>query len=130
MDKPTKLTIENLLARKEQAMQAKEKYKDIETKILGESCLLTIKKLPLHQFLTIMDNTQGETTMTDDFELNKELIYKTCPIFQSSRLQEEYECSEPYDIVNILFEDNIVEIGNVAAEIMGFYGVDTDTVKN
>lgn len=116
-----KLTLDDLIARKTQGETDKLAYKSVFVPSLGGE--LTFKKLPLRQMMQLVDGVSTNDSLTDQFEVNKELIYKACPILQSAELQAAYNCAEPYDIVPAVFCDNISEIGDVADKILEFYGL-------
>ena len=52
---------------------------------------------------------------------------------QDKRLQEAYECAEPYDVVMRVLDDNIGAVGELTAAILDFYGMGDsirDQLKN
>jgi len=120
-----KANLERLLERK--LKRNNEIYKDIEVKELDLS--FTVKKLELSQYLHIMDSYKGmEDTISGNFEMYKEIIYNSVPLLHDKKLQEEYGCHEPFDIVPAVFEDNLMAISNFALSITSLYGVDSESL--
>ena len=126
-----KATLEELIARSQQAQNDKLITKDIELKPLN--LVLTVRKIPIARALRIIDSNQGEGVIAK-FELYKQLIYECVPLFQNEKLQQAYDCAEPTDIVAKVLQDNINLIGLVGDEICKFYGFDdgkaVDELKN
>lgn len=118
-----KITLEQLIARKEQGQRDKMAYKEIEIDILDGK--LTVKRLPLTTVLNMLDNMGENAKTSNSIEFSKELIYKSCPLFQDKKLQSVYaeEISEPYDIVTVIFDDNVGVINDVTGKILAFYGL-------
>ena len=122
-----KITLEQLIARKQQGERDKLKYKDMETPI----GVLTVKKLPLTSVLRMMDSMGKNPNTSESVELEKELIYKSCPIMQDKKLQEAYadEIVEPYDIVTAAFDDNVSTLSDITDKIFEFYGLNNAEVE-
>lgn len=118
-----KITLEELIARKEQSQRDRLGYKEVEVKSLGGN--LMIKRLPLSTVLRMLDGAGDKRSALEAMEFSKELIYKSCPMLQDKKLQSVYaeQISEPYDIVTAVFDENIGEINNVTESILGFYGL-------
>lgn len=119
-DRNTKLTLDALIARKAQRDEAKMEFKDVYFERLG-GCL-TFKKLPLLKVIDLVDGADG-TGLRESLEMQVQLIYRCCPVMQDKRLQAEYECDEPTDIVCGLFEDDLGAIAEASAAILDFYGM-------
>lgn len=116
-----RLTLEDLIARKAQREETKPALKTVCLEKLGGE--LTIKKLPLADMLRLMEGVGEEATLRENLEFEVELIYKCCPLFQDKRLQEEYDCVEPTDIVCKVLEDDLGAIAELSAAILDFYGM-------
>lgn len=116
-----KLTLDALIARKEQRDSVKTEFRDVPVECLGGT--LTIKKLPLSQMLTLLDRQDDNAGLKENLDFETELIYRSCPMFQDRHLQEVYECAEPYDIVMKVLDDNIGAVGDLTAAILDFYGM-------
>lgn len=124
MTKGTKLTLSDLLARKEQREKDQTEYKAVYVDCLdGE---LTLKKISLSRFLDMMGGIDEGTSPAEAMRAQAELIYQCCPLFQKKELQEAYECVEPTDVVFRVLDDNIMAISQLTAEIQSFYGMDLD----
>lgn len=119
--KLTKLTLESLIARHEQRDAEKAEFREIEVPALGGT--LVFKKLPLTEFLNMMDQQGDNPSLRESVDFEVELIYKSSPTLQDKKLQAEYECEEPTDIVYRLLDDNLGAIGSLSAEILDFYGM-------
>lgn len=128
-----KATLDDLLARKSQAMQARMIIKQIDVPLLGMS--LTVEKIPLSRVLGLIDKYNGDDSLSSKFELYKELIYLSCPMLQNKELQEAYEVADPLDIITVLLEQNLGAITKLGDEISEMYGLSdpnktVDDLKN
>lgn len=129
MDNQKKLTLEALIAKKEQRQQDKAAYKDVYVESLG-GCL-TLKKLPAMRFAAMMGKYDSS-----DFEQNLafevELIYASCPMLQDKALHEAYDVKDPMDIVLAVLDEDLGALGTLAEAITGFYGLGeiSDAAKN
>lgn len=117
-----KATLEELLARKEQAAAAKTQFKDIEVPSLG--LVFTVQKLPLAKMLSILDGMDEAEGISGKFEQYKEIIFHSVPLFQQQKLLDAYDLAEPYDIVPAVLEDNLAAIGELGDGIVAMYGLD------
>ena len=124
-----KATLEALLERKTQAMKAKMAVKEINVPVLGMA--LTVEKLPLARVLNLIDKYKDDDSLNGKFELYKELIYISVPLFRST---QAYEVVEPSDIVTLLFEQNLTAITSLGDKIAAMYGINgaeaVEEVKN
>lgn len=116
-----KLLLEDLLDRARQSENDKIKIREYYSEILGGT--IQVNKMPLRKITELMDNVSNADSISESFDGNVELIYKSVPIFQNKELQATYGCVEPYDIVAKIFDDNINEINNLAEFILSFYGL-------
>lgn len=126
-----KLTLSDLIVRKEQRESSKADYRDIKVEALGG--ILTLKKLPLSQVLTMLDDQDENAGMKENLDFEVELIYKSCPMLQNKELQEAYGCQEPYDIVLRVLDDNVGALAELANAVLDFYGMGDsirDQLKN
>ena len=131
MKKLTKLTLEDLIAKKEQREASKSEYREVPVPSLGGT--LTLKKLPLSQMLGLMDAQSDDAGMKENLDFEVEMIYKSCPMLQDKRLLAAYDCAEPYDIVMKVLNDNVGAAAELAAAVMDFYGMGSsirDQLKN
>lgn len=126
-DKKTKLTLDALLARKAQREAAKPGHKDVYIEAL-DGCL-TVRKLPLLQVIDLIDGAGDDASLRENLDLQAQLIYKCCPMMQEKRLQAEYECGEPHEIVYRLLDDDLGAVSELSAAILDFYGMG-DTVRD
>lgn len=120
MENGKKLTLEALIAKKEQRQAAKAEFKEVWIPSL-EGCL-TLKKLPATRFAAMMGRFDSE-----DFEQNLqfeiELVYACCPMLQKAELQEAYGVKDPHDIVLAVLDDDLGALGTLAEAVTGFYGL-------
>ena len=101
--------------------EAKMAVKEINVPVLGMA--LTVEKLPLARVLNLIDKYKDDDSLNGKFELYKELIYISVPLFRSTQLQEAYEVVEPSDIVTLLFEQNLTAITSLGDKIAAMYGI-------
>lgn len=125
MNKETKITLDTLLARKEQAKEDKNKRNRRELYIPSLGGTITIKP-PTRA-------TISEAKDTDDDTLaDRYLVYECVvePDLKDKRLQDAYGCAEPDEIVDRVFE--LGEIGKIAMECMDMAGFNNsvEAVKN
>lgn len=126
--KLTKVTLEELIRRKTQAENSRMEYKDIDIPLLGIS--IPFQKLPVTSVLEMMEELNSGIGIGKNYEKCVELIYNSCPIMRNEKLLEG--CAEPYDIVALIFNDNIKAILDTGAKIMNeFYGAsEEEEIKN
>lgn len=127
-EKMKRATKESLLARA-QKRDDKTKYKEYNSKVLGETLL--VKKHKLSRICEILDMADEENAK-GGLELYKQLIYESVPILQDKELQEAYGCVEPYDIVTEILDDSLGEINKLAEFILEMYDLKdlAQNVKN
>ena len=124
MDKRTKLTLDELLRRKEQMLAAKKTKTTAEMYIPSLDATITIEEPDggLARDAVAMEAGEGD----------KYLCYNCIkePNLKASSVQEAYGCAEPTDIVDILFKPG--EIPQVAKACMELAGYDNGVkqVKN
>lgn len=120
-----KLTLKELIAKKEQVLNGKKKTRNLYIKSLN--AVITIEKPSIE---TIMDSFKIE----DGVESDKYLVYNCIiePNLKDKELQQVYGCIEPIDILKI-FDDG--EISSIAKECMNLGGYTesvsvVDDIKN
>lgn len=124
MNKNTKLTLTELLRRKEQMLESKKTKKTIDLYVKSIDATITIKEPDgaLCRDANDMDAGVGD----------KYLCYEciTEPNLKSKEVQDAFGCTEPMDVVDIIFEPG--EIPQIAIECMklaGYMG-GVEQVKN
>lgn len=112
MSNTTKLTIKNLIAKKEQILNNRRATRDLYVKSLDS--VITIEKPSIE---TIVDASKIENGVESD----KYLVYNCIvePNLKDKELQQAYGCVEPIEILKI-FEDG--EISSIAIECMNLAG--------
>lgn len=133
------ITLEMLIAKKEQSNNDKMKVVLFNSEVLGGT--IEVRKLKARDVIKIMDSTDSKST-EEAYNANCKLIYKHCPILQEKELQEMYEVAEPYEVVVPVFEENLGEINKLSNFILSLYGLteseqvskaieeETDDIKN
>ena len=114
------ITLEMLIAKKEQSNDDKMKIVLFNSEVLGGT--IEVVKLKAREVIKIMDSAEDKSTDCA-YKANCKLIYKHCPILQKKELQEVYEVAEPYDVVMPVFEENLGEINKLATFILSLYGL-------
>ena len=122
MEKGKKLTLEALLAKKEQREAERFAVRRVEVPSLGGT--LDLERIPLTRIAAMMDGIGGDS-MVDSLAFDAELIYACCPMMRNRELQAAYECAEPTDIVFRLLGDNMGEVNLMGSEILKMYGLDS-----
>lgn len=132
MNKTTKATLESLLARKQQAQESKPQFVEVSVDKLGLS--FTVQRQPLTRILSMIDSYDGRTGLADKFEMYKEIIYSSVPLFQQKELHEEYAPAVPSDIVSMILDDDIQAVSQLGDGICSLYGLSNgdavETIKN
>ena len=126
MDKQTKLTLEEVLRRKEQILEAKKQRKRCDLYIDSLGGIITIAE----PRKGIISDAKG---MDDDNEANKFVVYDCVvePNLKNQKLQTEFNCGEPTDIVDIFFkEGEIAQIATKAMELAGYMKGSVQELKN
>lgn len=127
MEKGKKLTLEALLAKKEQREASKYEVHQVNIPSLG-GCL-QLEKIPLARVAALMDQIDGES-MAENLDFNVRLIYACCPMLKNKDLQEAYRVSEPTDIVCAVLDDNVGDINLIVSAILSMYGLsDSNNLK-
>lgn len=133
------ITLEMLIAKKEQSNNDKMKVVLFNSEVLGGT--IEVRKLKARDVIKIMDSTDNKST-EEAYNANCKLIYKHCPILQDKELQVVYEVAEPYEVVVPVFEENLGEINKLSNFILSLYGLtdseqvskaieeETDDIKN
>lgn len=114
MNKETKITLEEILRRKEQMMNAKKTKKTAQIYVESLDGVIEITQ-PDDEVLadsTEMGGTEGDTYA----------VYNcvTEPPLKSKELQKEFGCAEPTDIVKVVFESG--EVSKIAQECIKLAG--------
>lgn len=120
METGKKLTLEALLAKKEQREMDQMTLRRVEVSSLGG--YLVLEKIPLTRLVGMLDRV-ADDSLADNLALNVDIIYACCPLFRNKELQEQYHCAEPTDIVCAVLDDNMADIDRIVTEIMGMYGL-------
>ncbi len=125
MDKTTKITLDTLLARKEQAIEDKRKNSTGELYVQSLDGTITVKP-PTRAILSDARETDNDS-LADRY-----LVYQCVvePNLKDKKLQDAYGCGEPDEIVDKIFE--LGEVGKIAAECinMAGFGNSVEKVKN
>lgn len=124
MNKKTKLTLEELLRRKEQMLQAKKTKRTQDLYIKSLDAVITIEEPTgeLCRDANDMDAGEGDKYMC--LESVRE------PNLKSRELQEAFGCNEPMDIVEKIFlPGEIPQIAIACMKLAGYMG-GVDEIKN
>ena len=124
MSKKTKLTLQELLRRKEQMLAAKKKKATKELYVASIDATITIEEPDGALCRDANDMEPGEGDKYLCYECVKD------PDLKSKEAQEAFGCAEPMDIVEVVFKAG--EIPQIAIECMklaGYMG-GVEQVKN
>jgi len=114
MTKRTKLTLAELIRRKEQMLAAKKVKKTQDLYVKSIDAVITIEEPDNALCRDASEMEQGEGDKYLCYECIKE------PNLKSHELQEAFGCSEPMDIVDIIFAPG--EIPQISVECMKLAG--------
>lgn len=115
------VTLEALIERKQKAQLCTMQTKEVEIPLLNMK--VTVVKQPLTRVLRVMDDYKDLTKLSSQYELYKEIIYMSVPLFQNEELHSAYECAEPMDVISRVLEDNIDAISSLGEAIISMYGI-------
>ena len=116
MTKIKKLTIDELL---------KEKDINVSSEMYYDSAVLNrridFERIKNKKVLDMMQEVSDGTL--DLFSANLYLIYLSVPMFRNEELQKKYENDgNPYEVVESIFKNDVMDITNFGAKILSFYG--------
>ena len=59
------------------------------------------------------------------------LIYTCCPLFKAPEFRDVYTAKEPYDVVEAIYSNNVLEFSKLTEKILNLYGfgVEADIKK-
>ena len=114
MNKETKITLEEILRRKEQMLNAKKTKKTAQLYVESVDGVITITQPD--------DDVIADATEMGGAEGDTYAVYNcvTEPPLKSKELQKEFGCAEPTDIVGIMFERG--EVSMIAQECVKLAG--------
>lgn len=114
-----KLNLEELVARATQSKADKFQVRMVEIDREGNTIQATKKDLR-----TVSKTLDMETKTTNDrFQAEMKLVYDHCSVLHEKELQAAYNCAEPLDVVEKVFESNMGLIEKAAEEILDMYGL-------
>ena len=114
MDKKTKLTLAELLKRKEQIIAAKKTKKTQNLYVNSLGAIITIEEPEASLCRDVSDMEAGEGDKYMCYECIKE------PDLKSKEVQDAFGCAVPMDIVEMIFAPG--EIPQIAVECMKLAG--------
>ena len=122
-----KLNLEELVARATQSKADKLKVKMLTIDREGNTIQAMKKDLR-----TVSKTLDMETETTNDrFQAEMKLVYDHCQVLHEKELQAAYNCTEPLDVVEKVFESNMGLISKAAKEILDMYGLaDEESAEN
>ena len=125
-----KATAEMLIAKKLQGEYDKMKIKTVNVGSLGFS--LELRKPGIQKVLELLDEAQQDDSMMGNIRFEEKLVYESCKMLHDKKLMEEFECTEPPDIVLKILDENMEELDKLSGIVLGFYGLNEldDKVKN
>ncbi|MFR4872970.1 MAG: hypothetical protein ACLUAK_06905 [Dialister invisus] len=112
-----KATLEELLRRKMQSENDRNAFFPVESKEIGLTFM--VQKLPIPKIIDMLDDfkiTNGETSTKENFEGAVRIIYESVPMLHDEKLRKGL--TEPYDVVPVVFGDNIGAIVDFAQAII------------
>lgn len=114
-----KLNLEELVERATQSKADKLKVKMLTIDREGNTIQAMKKDLR-----TVSKTLDMETETTNDrFQAEMKLVYDHCQVLHEKELQAAYNCTEPLDVVEKVFESNMGLISKAAKEILDMYGL-------
>lgn len=114
---PKKATLEELLRRKTQSGNERNTFFPVESKEAGLTFM--VQKLPIDKVIDMLDDfkvVNGTTSTKENFEGAVRIIYESVPMLHDEKLRKGL--AEPYDVVPLVFGDNIGAIVTFAQAII------------
>jgi hypothetical protein len=124
----TKLTFDELIARKLQKDKDRLNFKEIEVPSYGGT--LTFERPLDEDLIPCIDEAKAGGGLKDALEAYDKIIYTCCPMLKDPKLHEQFGVKNPLDIVKTLFDMNDrLTVGNELMEFSGITGL-ADKIKN
>lgn len=112
-----KATLEELLKRKMQSENDRNAFFPIKSEKIGLTFM--VQKLPIDKVIDMLDDfkfVNGATSTREGFEGAVRIIYESVPLLHDEKLRKGL--AEPYDVVPIVFGDNVGAIVDFAQAII------------
>lgn len=123
MDRHTKLTLDEMIRRKEQVMAAKKKPAKRELYIESLDGTITIAEQPRSMFADLQEMSAADA---DAYAVLQSVVEPDL-----KKLASEYGCAEPTEIVDIIFKaGEVAKIAGAIAEISGGNNNTVTTVRD
>ncbi|WP_321994830.1 hypothetical protein [Clostridium butyricum] len=123
-----KATFKDLINKKIQREKDQVKVKEIYVSSMDKT--LTFVKPKEDKIIDLMDDINDQSSMKDQINFTRKLIYFSCPMLQDPEFHKELGVQDPLDIVPMLFDMNDTnEIGEELTELIGNKKVVED-IKN
>lgn len=135
----SKVTFQDFLNKVKQKQESKVKVIGLEVKSLG--CSLTFTRPSDDELLDYSNDMANSITVNSNREIvnqdmkkmykaSKSLVYSCCSYLKEKELQEELKPIEPWDVVDMIFEQK--EVMELATDIYKAFanGDISETIKN
>lgn len=110
-----KATLDELLRRKLQSENDRNSFFPIEAPEIGMTFM--VQKLPIDKVLEMVNSLSADhLEIKDNYEALVQLIYDSVPLLHDEKLRNGVV--EPYDVVPLVFGDNIEGIVNFRRSIL------------
>lgn len=121
-------TFDDLIARKLQKAQEREKTKDIAVPSLGKT--LSFERPSDTEIVGFMDELSEASGASGVYAMYKNMIYHCCPALRSDKLREAFGAVDPTDTVPMIMDAaDVMETGENLAAFLGILKLG-DEVKN
>lgn len=135
----SKVTFQDFINKVKQKQESKVKVIDLEVKSLG--CSLTFTRPNDDELLDYSNEMANSITVNSNKEIvdqnmkkmykaSKSLVYSCCSYLKEKDLQEELKPVEPWDVVEVIFDQK--EVLEIATDIYKAFanGDISETIKN
>ena len=127
--KLTRLTLDQLIAAKEQKEKDRLMVKEIEIPSIGGTLLF--KRPTDEQIFEFVDAVKDDDSMQNTCDQYAAIIHANCEQLQDPNLYEEIETSHPVDIVyKIMDANDIATVGDKVCSMNNLYSNAGEEVKN
>lgn len=127
--KRTRLTLEQLIAAKEQREKDRLMVKEIDIPALGGSLLF---KRPSDELIfDLVESVQKDDSLANSCDQYATVLHACCDQLRDPELREALDVSNPVDVVYaILDAGDIVSVGDQVCQMNSLYQTAEESVKN
>lgn len=129
LKKLKRLTLDQIIAAKEQKEKDRLAVKEIEIPSMGGTLLF--RRPTDEQIFDFVDNIKDDDSTQNTCDNYASIIHACCEELRDPKLYEEIETDHPVDIVyKVMDANDIITVGDAVCSLNPLYGNAGETVKN